>query len=75
MYHLLLTGQPLLPVLQCPVLAPPENGYFVRNTCNNVVNAACGVRCNPGYTLKGSSIRMCGENGEWTGWNARCVSQ
>ncbi|XP_047481240.1 LOW QUALITY PROTEIN: sushi, von Willebrand factor type A, EGF and pentraxin domain-containing protein 1-like [Penaeus chinensis] len=65
-------GQECL-MLQCPVLAPPENGYFVRNTCNNVVNAACGVRCNPGYTLKGSSIRMCGENGEWTGWNARCV--
>ncbi|XP_042878589.1 sushi, von Willebrand factor type A, EGF and pentraxin domain-containing protein 1-like isoform X2 [Penaeus japonicus] len=65
-------GQECL-MLQCPVLAPPENGYFVRSTCNNVVNAACGVRCKPGYTLKGSSIRMCGKNGEWTGWNTQCV--
>ncbi|XP_071546933.1 sushi, von Willebrand factor type A, EGF and pentraxin domain-containing protein 1-like isoform X1 [Panulirus ornatus] len=60
-------------MLQCPVLAPPENGYFVRNTCNNVVNAACGVRCNPGFTLKGSSIRLCGEDGIWSGGDTQCV--
>ncbi|XP_045583570.2 sushi, von Willebrand factor type A, EGF and pentraxin domain-containing protein 1 isoform X3 [Procambarus clarkii] len=60
-------------MLQCPVLVPPENGYFVRNTCNNVVNAACGVRCNPGFTLKGSSIRLCGEDGVWSGGDTQCV--
>ncbi|XP_068228821.1 sushi, von Willebrand factor type A, EGF and pentraxin domain-containing protein 1-like isoform X2 [Palaemon carinicauda] len=59
--------------MKCPALAPPENGYFIRNTCNNVVNAACGVRCNSGYTLQGSSIRLCGENGLWSGGNAVCV--
>ncbi|KAK8726504.1 hypothetical protein OTU49_010282 [Cherax quadricarinatus] len=60
-------------MLQCPVLVPPENGYFVRNTCNNVVNAACGVRCNPGFTLQGSSIRLCGEDGVWSGGDTQCV--
>lgn len=61
--------------MQCPDLTPPENGYFVRNTCSNVVNAACGIRCNPGYTLQGSSIRLCGEDGTWSGGDAQCVSQ
>ncbi|XP_050712143.1 sushi, von Willebrand factor type A, EGF and pentraxin domain-containing protein 1-like isoform X3 [Eriocheir sinensis] len=59
--------------MQCPHLTPPENGYFVRNTCSNVVNAACGIRCNPGYTLQGSSIRLCGEDGTWSGGDAQCV--
>lgn len=61
--------------MQCPVLKPPQNGYFVRKTCGNVVNAACGIRCNSGYTLQGSSIRLCGENGVWSGGDAQCVSQ
>ncbi|KAK4305073.1 hypothetical protein Pmani_023017 [Petrolisthes manimaculis] len=60
-------------MMQCPVLVPPENGYFVRNSCNNVVNAACGVRCDPGYTLQGSSIRLCGQDGVWSGGDAQCV--
>ncbi|KAG7158260.1 Sushi, von Willebrand factor type A, EGF and pentraxin domain-containing protein 1-like 3 [Homarus americanus] len=59
--------------MQCVTLEPPENGYFVRNTCNNVVNAACGVRCNPGFTLRGSSIRLCGEDGVWSGGDAQCT--
>ncbi|CAL4065422.1 unnamed protein product, partial [Meganyctiphanes norvegica] len=62
-------------MLQCPVLAPPKNGYFLRNTCNNVVNAACGVRCNPGYKLSGSSIRLCNANGSWSGGASKCVMQ
>ncbi|XP_076046526.1 sushi, von Willebrand factor type A, EGF and pentraxin domain-containing protein 1-like [Oratosquilla oratoria] len=60
-------------VLQCPLLTPPENGFFVRNTCNNVVNAACGIRCDPGFRLEGSSIRLCKEDGTWSGGDAKCV--
>ncbi len=28
-----------------------------RNECKNVFNSACGVKCNSGYALSGSSIR------------------
>ena len=38
-------------VMDCPHLLPPENGYFIRNECNNVFNAACGIRCNSGYQV------------------------
>ena len=61
--------------IQCPYLRPPEHGYFIRNVCNNVVNAACGIMCEPGFTLKGSSIRLCTENGTWTGGDSKCVSK
>ena len=38
-------------VMDCPHLLPPDNGYFIRNECNNVFNAACGIRCNSGYQV------------------------
>ena len=28
-----------------------KNGYFIRNQCKNVFNAACGIRCNSGYQV------------------------
>lgn len=62
-------------ILQCPLLQPPENGYFVKhpNGCSNVLNAACGARCKSGYQLTGSSIRLCQEDGMWSGNEAKCV--
>jgi hypothetical protein len=61
--------------LQCPELSPPKNGYFVKDpgSCGQVLNAACGARCKSGYQLTGSSIRLCQENGTWSGVNAECV--
>ena len=38
-------------LMDCPALQPPDNGYFIRNECKNVFNAACGVRCNSGYQV------------------------
>lgn len=59
-------------VVHCPALKPPENGYFVQNTCNNHFNAACGVRCHPGFDLVGSSILLCLPNGLWSGSESFC---
>ncbi|XP_070287020.1 sushi, von Willebrand factor type A, EGF and pentraxin domain-containing protein 1 [Myotis yumanensis] len=59
-------------VVHCPALKPPENGYFIQNTCHNHFNAACGVRCHPGFDLVGSSIRLCQPNGLWSGSESSC---
>ncbi|KAK7100185.1 sushi, von Willebrand factor type A, EGF and pentraxin domain-containing protein 1-like isoform X2 [Littorina saxatilis] len=60
-------------VFRCPDLKEPENGYFVNNQCNNVFNAACGLRCRPGYELRGSGLRICQEDGSWSGQDTLCV--
>ena len=60
-------------LLACPKMDPPPNGYFVKNACSSVFNGACGIRCNAGYKLIGSSIRLCQENGTWSGEQAQCV--
>nr|KAF6332190.1 sushi, von Willebrand factor type A, EGF and pentraxin domain containing 1 [Pipistrellus kuhlii] len=59
-------------VVHCPTLKPPENGYFIQNTCHNHFNAACGVRCHPGFDLVGSSILLCQPNGLWSGSESSC---
>lgn len=64
-------------VLRCPMLQPPENGYFVKHPlgCDRVLNTACGARCKSGYQLIGSSIRLCQDNGTWSGVEAKCVRE
>ncbi|XP_028329615.1 sushi, von Willebrand factor type A, EGF and pentraxin domain-containing protein 1 isoform X2 [Gouania willdenowi] len=59
-------------VVHCPPLTPPENGFFVQNVCNNHFDAACGVRCLPGFNLQGTSIRLCQADGSWSGTPASC---
>ncbi|XP_061487863.1 sushi, von Willebrand factor type A, EGF and pentraxin domain-containing protein 1 isoform X2 [Rhineura floridana] len=59
-------------VVHCPQLYPPENGYFIQNVCNNYFDAACGIRCKTGFDLVGSSIRLCQENGLWSGSETTC---
>lgn len=60
-------------VIKCPVLPVPENGYFVSAPCLSTMNSACGARCQSGYQLVGSSIRLCQENGTWSGQETECV--
>eukprot|EP00063_Salmo_salar_P087678 XP_014062513.1 PREDICTED: sushi, von Willebrand factor type A, EGF and pentraxin domain-containing protein 1-like isoform X2 [Salmo salar] len=59
-------------VVYCPELFPPGNGFFIHNVCNNQFNAACGVRCQPGYDRQGSGIRLCQPNGTWSGSPPSC---
>ncbi|XP_076145380.1 sushi, von Willebrand factor type A, EGF and pentraxin domain-containing protein 1 isoform X2 [Alosa pseudoharengus] len=59
-------------VVHCPELLPPENGFFIQGLCNNQFNAACGVRCKPGFELQGSGIRLCQPDGTWSGAEASC---
>ncbi|XP_017288668.1 sushi, von Willebrand factor type A, EGF and pentraxin domain-containing protein 1 isoform X3 [Kryptolebias marmoratus] len=59
-------------VVHCPALSPPENGFFVQNVCNNHFDAACGVRCQPGFELHGTGIRLCQADSTWSGTPATC---
>ncbi|ESO92606.1 hypothetical protein LOTGIDRAFT_233055 [Lottia gigantea] len=58
---------------RCPMLEAPINGYFVNSKCNNVFNAACGLKCRPGYELRGSSLRICQEDSTWSGTTTGCI--
>ncbi|XP_039996882.1 sushi, von Willebrand factor type A, EGF and pentraxin domain-containing protein 1 isoform X2 [Xiphias gladius] len=60
-------------VVYCQALSPPENGFFVQNVCNNHFDAACGVRCQPGFDLQGTSIRLCQADGTWSGIPTSCI--
>lgn len=63
----------LILAIKCKKLDPPVHGYFVkRQECGNVLNNACGVRCEVGYTLTGNSIRLCQMNGTWSGNSPSC---
>nr|XP_034194420.1 sushi, von Willebrand factor type A, EGF and pentraxin domain-containing protein 1-like [Osmia lignaria] len=61
-------------VITCPKLKIPENGYLVKaSACNNVVHAACGIRCRIGFYLIGDSIQLCGKDGSWSGNQPKCL--
>ncbi|XP_056610750.1 sushi, von Willebrand factor type A, EGF and pentraxin domain-containing protein 1 isoform X1 [Triplophysa dalaica] len=59
-------------VVVCPVLAPPEKGFFIQKMCNNQFNSACGVQCLQGFDLHGDKIRLCQPDGTWSGVQSSC---
>ncbi|XP_056432175.1 sushi, von Willebrand factor type A, EGF and pentraxin domain-containing protein 1-like [Gadus chalcogrammus] len=59
-------------VVHCPKLSPPANGFFIQNACNNRHDAACGVKCLPGFDLQGTGIRLCQADGAWSGTTPSC---
>jgi len=62
-------------VKTCAPMTLPEHAYFVQGQCSHEINAACGIRCQTGYQLHGSSLRLCNEDGLWTGTDVTCHGQ
>ncbi|XP_061921980.1 sushi, von Willebrand factor type A, EGF and pentraxin domain-containing protein 1 isoform X1 [Entelurus aequoreus] len=62
-------------VVYCHPLPPPQNGFFIQNVCNHHFDAACGVKCQPGFELHGTGIRLCQADGTWSGSPATCKAR
>ncbi|XP_074641309.1 sushi, von Willebrand factor type A, EGF and pentraxin domain-containing protein 1-like [Tubulanus polymorphus] len=58
--------------MSCPKLSPPMNGYFVKGRCDQTFHAVCGIKCKPGYSLTGGSLRICQANRKWSGQESIC---
>ncbi|XP_034048817.1 sushi domain-containing protein 2 isoform X2 [Thalassophryne amazonica] len=61
----------LKPVITCGWLSPPTNGKKEGTTY--LQGAKVQFSCNHGYSLKGSTERICQENGQWSGDVTNCV--
>eukprot|EP00117_Sycon_ciliatum_P036248 scpid11835/ scgid3889/ Sushi, von Willebrand factor type A, EGF and pentraxin domain-containing protein 1 len=55
----------------CPQLSQPENGVM-RLIPSNAFESEAKFMCNPGYTITGSTARLCTEDGTWTGTQPTC---
>lgn len=54
----------------CPVLGTPISGRKYGSKYNN--GDIVTFECDPGFVLKGSTVRKCLENGTWNGTEAVC---
>lgn len=61
----------LKPVISCGWLSPPSNGKKEGTTY--LQGAKVKLSCDDGYKLKGSEVRVCQENGQWSGEDTSCV--
>lgn len=62
--------------IKCPEFIVPDNAYLVESEdCSNTWNASCEIRCNIGYTLNGTNIRTCLEDGSWSDIHAICEGE
>ena len=57
----------------CPVLGTPISGRKYGSKYNN--GDIVTFECDPGFVLKGSTVRKCLENGTWNGTEAVCRGQ
>ncbi|GBM86391.1 hypothetical protein AVEN_271683-1 [Araneus ventricosus] len=58
-------------VVECPKLQKPWNGQII-GTCETNVGDQCVFECRDPYNLVGSRVRVCQENGTWTGETSAC---
>jgi len=60
--------------IKCSSLPDPLNGK--KTGCTNMkskpYDTRCNFSCNVGYSLVGSPIRSCQENGSWSGEKSHC---
>ena len=58
---------------QCRELPNPVDGYKISDGEGSpVVGSIVRFACNPGCMLYGSSARVCGKNGRWSGTQPNC---
>ncbi len=62
---------PVCIVVNCGQLVHPTNGQV--NFANTIYNAVATYTCSTGFSLSGSSIRMCQTDGSWSGAAPTCV--
>ncbi|KAF7217070.1 sushi domain-containing protein 2 isoform X1 [Nothobranchius furzeri] len=60
----------LKPVLSCGWIPPPNNGKKLGTTY--LKGAKVQFSCDEGYTLRGSAVRLCQKNGQWSGEDTSC---
>ena len=66
----MLNNFPFLAVVTCPPLSAPVNGTMYGKDIT--YGAVVHFGCNNGYHLEGSQIRICSQDGTWTGEEASC---
>lgn len=61
--------------ITCPSLPIPTNGdkRGCEDTVSELYDTLCSFYCNVGYSLVGSSVRRCLENGTWSGETSLCL--
>ncbi|PFX17351.1 Low-density lipoprotein receptor-related protein 6 [Stylophora pistillata] len=61
--------------ITCPSLPIPTNGgkRGCEDTVSELYDTLCSFYCNDGYSLVGSSVRRCLENGTWSGETSLCL--
>ena len=59
----------------CRELPDPVDGYKLADSSRPVVGSVVRFACNPGCMLYGSSARVCGKDGRWSGTQPYCKSE
>ncbi|XP_015750073.1 PREDICTED: sushi, von Willebrand factor type A, EGF and pentraxin domain-containing protein 1-like [Acropora digitifera] len=62
-------------VITCDPLGPPSHGVLHVSPSSCLLSSPYGHRCiftcqTPGYVLEGTPVRVCGNDGQWTGLNS-----
>ena len=58
-------------VINCSALVPPPNAVISPSSClsRSTYGQTCRFSCQRGDVLEGTSLRVCGNDGQWTGNN------
>ena len=64
----------LILVIRCDPLEAPRRGN-IECSNDNVYQSVCRHSCNTGYTLLGSEIQECRQNGKWSNSMPNCRSK